>query len=103
MRAIPTETAGVEKKREAEKAAIEASRMELRDLETKKKLLETEIGSAEQKLAKYKTQQMSVRKNDEFQAIGHEIERYEKEITAIEDQELELPGSSGFSGVAVCQ
>src|SRR4030095_16226251 len=30
------------------------------------------------------------RKNDEFQAIGHEIERYENEIRKIEDEELEL-------------
>jgi hypothetical protein len=88
IKAIPTETAGVEKKREAEKAAIEASRAELRDLETKKKLLETEIGSAEQKLAKYKTQQMSVRKNDEFQALGHEIETTQAAIGVFEEQEI---------------
>ena len=62
--------------------------MELRDLETKKKLLETEIGSAEQKLAKYKTQQMSVRKNDEYQALGHEIETTQAAIGGFEEQEI---------------
>src|SRR5947208_155096 len=30
------------------------------------------------------------RENDEFRAMGNEIERYEKEIQQIEDQELEL-------------
>jgi len=88
IKAIPHETAEVEKKREAEKAAIEASRTELRELETKKKLLETEIGSAEQKLAKYKTQQMSVRKNDEFQALGHEIDTTQAAIGVFEEQEI---------------
>lgn len=88
IKAIPAEAAEIEKKREAEKAAIEASRTELRDLETKKKLLETEIGSAEQKLAKYKTQQMSVRKNDEYQALGHEIETTQAAIGVFEEQEI---------------
>ncbi|MCA1660430.1 MAG: C4-type zinc ribbon domain-containing protein [Verrucomicrobiaceae bacterium] len=37
-----------------------------------------------------KTQQYETRKNDEFRAMGNEIERYEKEIQQIEDQELEL-------------
>ena len=40
--------------------------------------------------ARLKTQQYQTRKNDEFQAIGHEIERYENEIRKIEDEELEL-------------
>jgi len=54
----------------------------------KKKTLETEIGSAEQKLAKYKTQQMSVRKNDEYQALGHEIETTQASIGTLEEEEI---------------
>ena len=88
MKAVPGEIAAVEKKIATEKAAIETARAELRDLETKKKLIETEIGLAEQKLAKYKTQQVTVRKNDEYQALGHEIENTEKAIGALEEQEL---------------
>ena len=41
-------------------------------------------------IARLKTQQYQTRKNDEFQAISHEIERYENEIRKLEDQELEL-------------
>ena len=37
-----------------------------------------------------KTQQYETRKNDEFSAMGREIERYQNEISALEDQELEL-------------
>jgi len=88
LKAVPAEIAAVEKKIATEKAAIETARTEVRELETKKKLLETEIGSAEQKLAKYKTQQSLVRKNDEYQALGHEIETTEKAIGALEEQEL---------------
>jgi hypothetical protein len=88
LKAVPGEIAAVEKKIAAERAAIEVARGELRELETKKKLLETEIGLAEQKLAKYKTQQSAVRKNDEFQALGHEIDTTQAAVGALEEQEL---------------
>ena len=90
LKAVPREIAAVEQKIAAEKAAIETARLELRELETKKKLLETEIGSAEDKQAKYKTQQMQVRKNDEFQALGHEITTTQEAIGALEEQELQV-------------
>jgi uncharacterized protein len=88
LKSVPKEIAAVEQKIAAEKSAIESARTELKELETKKKLLESEIGSAEQKLSKYKTQQMSVRKNDEFQALGHEIETTQASISTLEEQEL---------------
>jgi predicted nucleic acid-binding Zn-ribbon protein len=87
---LPAEAAAVEGHITAEQAASEKARQEVRELETKKKLLETEIGGAEDKLAKYRTQQMSVRKNDEYQALGHEIETMEKTIGTLEEQELEI-------------
>lgn len=90
LKATPLDIAAVERKIAAEKAAIEAARLEVRELETKKKLLETEIGSAETKLAKYRTQQSMVKKNDEYQALGHEIETTEKEISELEGKELEV-------------
>ena len=90
LAAVPTDVAAVEAKIAAEKAALDGARQEVRELETKKKLLETEIGSAEDKLAKYRTQQMSVRKNDEYQALGHEIETMEKNIGTLEERELEV-------------
>jgi hypothetical protein len=67
---------------------IEAARVDLRELETKKKLLETEIGSAEDKLGRYRTQQLAVRKNDEYQALGHEIATMQGQISELEGQEL---------------
>lgn len=88
LKATPQEIAAVEQKIAAEKKAIETARQEMKELETKKKLIETEIGSVEQKLAKYKTQQMSVRKNDEFQALGHEIETSQATIGTLEEQEI---------------
>lgn len=90
IKAIPGENALVEQKIAAEKAAIEAAKAEVKDLETKKKMLETEIGVTEDKLSKYKTQQAQVRKNDEYQALGHEIETTETAISELEGRELEV-------------
>ena len=90
LRGVPAEIASVEQKIAGERAAIDAARTELKELESKKKLLETEIGVAEGKLGKYRTQQSQVRKNDEYQALGHEIETTEAAIGTLEEQELAI-------------
>jgi len=90
LQALPGEIALVEHKIASEKAAIDAARNEMRQLETDKKLLETEIGSAEEKSAKYQTQQMAVKKNDEYRALGHEIETMAAKIGTLEEKELEI-------------
>lgn len=90
LKAVPGEIAAVEKKIAGEKAAIEAAKAELMTLESKKKMIENEIGSTETKLGKYKTQQSLVRKNDEFKALGLEIEHTEVAIAGLEGQELEV-------------
>jgi uncharacterized protein len=90
LKQVPADIARVEAKIAAEKAAIDAAKHELNGLEVKKKSLENDIGSAEAKLAKYKTQQSLVKKNDEYQALGHEIETTEKAIGDLEGQELEV-------------
>ncbi len=88
--AVPGERARVQAKIDAEKAAIELAKSEWRELESKNKLLETEVGMAEEKLAKYKTQQSLVKKNDEYQALGHEIANVEAAISGFEEEELEI-------------
>lgn len=90
LKAVPADVARVEQKIASEKAAIDSAKTELRELESKKKLLETEIGSAQDKLGRYKTQQLSVRKNDEYQALGNEITAMQAHIGDLEGKELEI-------------
>ena len=90
LQAVPRDIASVQAKIAAEKQAIDAARTELKELETKRKGLEGEIAAAGDKLAKYRTQQASVRKNDEFQALGHEIETMQALIGELEGKELEV-------------
>lgn len=90
LAAVPEDIKLVESKIARERAAIEDARTELKRLESQKKLLETDIGSAEDRMERYKSQQMAVRKNDEYQALGHEIETVAGQISELEGQELEI-------------
>ncbi|RXK55019.1 hypothetical protein ESB00_03720 [Oleiharenicola lentus] len=90
LKNVPREITAVEARITAEKQAIEAAKAEWHGLESKKKLLETEILSAEGKVAKYKTQQLEVRKNDEYRALTHEIETTEAIISGFEEDELKV-------------
>ena len=88
LQANPREIAAVEAKIAAERSAIEKAKAEWHGLESKRKLLETEIKSAEEKIDKYKNQQMQVRKNDEYQALTHEIETTTGVIGKMEEEEI---------------
>ncbi len=88
IKSVPDAIRAIEEKVRLEKKSIEDARSELKELETKKKLVETEIGAMQDTLAKYKTQQSLVRKNDEYQALGQQIATAEAAIDALEEQEL---------------
>lgn len=88
LKAIPRDIGAIEAKIAAEKAAIEAAKAEWHGLESKKKQLEMEIGSTEEKIGKYKTQQNQVRKNDEYQALTHEIATAEAVVAKLEEEEI---------------
>ncbi len=90
LSAVPREIAAVEARIAAERQAIEAAKAEWHALESKKKLLEMDILAAQQKAAKYRTQQLEVRKNDEYRALTHEIETTEASVSDLEGQELEV-------------
>jgi predicted nucleic acid-binding Zn-ribbon protein len=89
LKAVPKEIAAVEQRIAAEKAAITLAKGELQAIESQKKILETEIGSAETLRGKYQLQQLSVKKNDEYQALGHQIIDVQRQIGELEGKELE--------------
>ncbi len=90
LHSIPRDVAAIDQAVAAEKSAIEAARQELLDLELKKKALESQIASAAETLAKYKSQQLQVRKNDEYQALGVEIDHKQGEVDTAEEEELRV-------------
>ena len=90
LRSAPQEWKALDEQSNAATANLEALKQRARHLEMEKKKLELDVGTRSESIARLKTQQYETRKNDEFSAMGREIERYQKEISAIEDQELEL-------------
>ena len=71
-------------------AALGALKHKAQHLEMDRKTLELDAGTRRESINRLKTQQYETRKNEEFRAMANEIERYEKEVQSIEDQELEL-------------
>jgi predicted nucleic acid-binding Zn-ribbon protein len=87
---VPLRRKSLEAQLAESKAGVETLRQTVRQAEVDRKRLELDVGTRAESVSRLKTQQYQTRKNDEFQAIGHEIERYENEIRKIEDDELEL-------------
>ena len=90
IKTLPLQKNNLEAQLPASAASVEALKQKARQVEIDRKRLELDVGTRAESIARLKTQQYQTRKNDEFQAMGHEIERYENEIRKIEDEELEL-------------
>ena len=90
IKTLPLERAYLESQLAATAAGVESLKQKGRQVEVERKRLELDVGTRTESISRLKTQQYQTRKNDEFQAISHEIERYENEIRKLEDQELEL-------------
>lgn len=90
IKTMPQQRQNLEAQLAASAAALSALKSKAQHLEMDRKTLELDAGTRRESINRLKTQQYETRKNDEFRAMGNEIERYEKEIQRIEDQELEL-------------
>jgi predicted nucleic acid-binding Zn-ribbon protein len=61
-----------------------------KQIESERKRLELDIEALKEKIAKYSIQQFQTKKNEEFRAIGNEIENCKKQIFELENKEIEL-------------
>jgi len=90
IKTLPLQRKHLESQLAESAASLEAIKQKARQVEIERKKLELDVGTRNESINRLKTQQYQTRKNDEFQAMGHEIQRYEDEIRKLEDQELEL-------------
>ncbi len=90
IKSLPLQRKHLESQLADSVASLEAIKQKARQVEVDRKKLELDVGTRNESINRLKTQQYQTRKNDEFQAMGHEIQRYEDEIRKLEDQELEL-------------
>lgn len=87
---IPRERASVEARIAGDRAAVEMAKQAVTDLELKRKELEASLRDFEEQILRYRNQQLQVKKNDEYQALTHEIELTEGKISEIEGTEIQL-------------
>jgi predicted nucleic acid-binding Zn-ribbon protein len=87
---IPIEEKDIQERLVADKASVEAAKLEMQHTEVAIKNLEIDVATRRDSIGKLKVQQFETRKNEEFQRMGLEIERYTAEITGLEDREMEL-------------
>ncbi|NBV86778.1 MAG: hypothetical protein EBS01_11090, partial [Verrucomicrobia bacterium] len=90
LKNIPLERKALEEKLNSARNQASETKAKLRAAEVEQARLENDIRSRREQIAKYETQKMQTRKNEEFTALNHSIEHVKKEIAGIEDRQLEL-------------
>lgn len=88
--ALPKRVASIEEKLAEHKAAVEKAKAQIKSNEAGRRQLEADIKGFQEKIVKYRSQSSSVKTNDEYRALMHEVEFAEKQIGGCEDKILEL-------------
>jgi len=86
----PAEEKAIQNRLAEQSRDLEAKKLKSKQIETERKRLELEVGSKKTQLDRYRSQQLQTKKNEEYQALAHEIARTEKEISDLDDSQLEL-------------
>jgi len=87
---IPEERSALEAYITAEEANIESASHALKEKEVERSELDTEVTAKEDAVSRFKTQQLEVKKNDEYRALTHQIEQSEQEIAELEERVIGL-------------
>ena len=90
MEKLPQDEARAKTKLAGDEASVKRAHDALLDCELRLKRVELDAGTRKTTIQRLKIQQFETRKNEEYQALGHEITRYEKEVDDLETRELEL-------------
>ena len=89
LKDIPLQQTRAKTQLAGDQAAVEKATQTMKEIEVKIKSIELDINTRKNTIKRLQDQQFETRKNDEFAALGHEIKRYETDVTALEDSELE--------------
>jgi predicted nucleic acid-binding Zn-ribbon protein len=89
LKEIPRLEAQAKSQLANDQAAVESTHQKAQEIEVKIKGLQLDIQTRQNSIKRLHDQQFETRKNDEFRALGTEIERYQKDVSGIEDKELE--------------
>jgi len=87
---LPKQLASLEEKLRSHRAALDDSEKTIAAEEARRRRLDSDMKDIQQKVLKYRGQSSSVKTNDEFRALQHEIDFAEAEIRKIDDQQLQI-------------
>lgn len=87
--ALPRQLAALEEKLARHQAQVDRAAKAIKEEEAARRRLESDLKDLQQKIVKFRDQSSSVKTNEQYHALQHEIGFAEAEIRKIEDRELE--------------
>src|SRR5215469_17004113 len=87
---FPSISKALDEKLKSAQTGLEVAKEKAKNNQGSRKKLESEISSVEGKISKYRDQMMSVKTNEEYRALQHEIEHSQTGIRKVEDDILNL-------------
>ena len=88
--ALPKRVAEIEHQLSDAKARVEQAKTAIKSQDHKRRGLESDIQSHQQKIGKFRDQSLDVKTNEQYKALMHEIEFAQTEIRKAEDKILEI-------------
>jgi len=88
--ALPKRVATIEHQLSDAKAKVEQAKLAIKSQDQRRRGLESDIQSYQQKIAKFRDQSLDVKTNEQYKALMHEIQFAESEIRKAEDKILEI-------------
>jgi len=89
LQKLPSELEQMDKKIHDEKESIRMAMEEWKALESRNNILEKDILSHRDQIARQRNRQLEVKKNEEYQALEHEITNLEAKIDELESEQIE--------------
>ena len=102
---FPGISKALDEKLKSAQAGLDAAKEKAKSNQGNRKKLESDISTLESKISKYRDQMMSVKTNEEYRALQHEIEHAQSGIRKIEDEILNLmiQGETGQTDIKTAE
>ena len=98
---FPGISRALDEKLRSAQSGLEAAKQKVKNNQTNRKKLDTDITANEGKISKYRDQMIAVKTNEEYRALQHEIEHTQSAIRKVEDEILNLMMEAETSQVEI--
>ena len=98
---FPGISRALDEKLRSAQSGLEGAKQKVKNNQTNRKKLDTDITANEGKISKYRDQMIAVKTNEEYRALQHEIEHTQSAIRKVEDEILNLMMEAETSQVEI--